>query len=149
MDETILQTIPHRPPFLFIDEILEVTETSARCRRYIDPAEAHFAGHYPGNPIMPGVLLCEAVFQTAAVYMVRRQERAGDAKAADKTPVLARIGDARFKRMVVPGDTIEIETTYKEAVGPFHFMKGRVLKDGKPAATVEFALALVDKPAAD
>lgn len=146
MDERILQSIPHRPPFLFIDEIVEVTELSARCRRRIDPREGHFAGHYPGNPIMPGVLLCEAVFQTAAVYMVRRQERAGDAMAARKTPVLARIGDARFKRMVVPGDTVEIEATYTEAVGQFHFMKGRILKEGKVALTVAFALALVESP---
>ncbi len=144
MDPRILENIPHRPPFLFIDEVVEVTETSARCRRFINPEEAHFAGHYPGNPIMPGVLLCEAVFQTAAVYMAERQRREGVKNSGSKTPVLARVSDARFKRMVTPGDTIEIEATYTEAVGAFHFMKGKILKDGKPALTVEFALAMVD-----
>lgn len=148
MDSRIYQTIPHRPPFLFVDEIIEVTETQARARRFIDPQEAYFAGHYPGNPIMPGVLLCEAVFQTAAVYMTERlrREAAGEDEAARRTPVLARIQDARFKSLVKPGDTVEIEATYKEAIGQFHFMKGRILRDGKAVMSVEFALAMVAEP---
>ena len=62
----------------------------------------------------------------------------------DVTPVLSRIGDARFKQMVVPGDEITIEVTMKETVSRFHFMKGKVLKAGKPAMTIEFALAMIE-----
>lgn len=142
MDE-IYQTIPHRPPFLFIDRILEVTESGAVAERLIRAEEPHFAGHYPGNPLMPGVLLCEAVFQTAAVFMMKRFSAEVGAEGA-KTPVLARIQEAKFKQMVRPGDTIRIETTFKETLSKFHFMRGRVTVAGKLAVTVDFALALLD-----
>ena len=141
--EEIYKTIPHRPPFLFIDRIVEVTETSAVAERDIREEEPHFEGHYPGNPLMPGVLLCEAVFQTAAVYMMRRYSSEVGTEGS-KTPVLARIQEAKFKQMVRPGDTIRIEATYGESLGKFHFMKGKVTVDGKVAVTVGFALALLD-----
>jgi 3-hydroxyacyl-[acyl-carrier-protein] dehydratase len=142
MDE-ILRTIPHRPPFLFVDEIVELREDGAVCRRTIRPDEPQFEGHYPGKPIMPGVLLCEACFQAGAIYLAKQLEKDGRS-LADVTPVLSRIGEARFKQMVKPGDEITIEATLKETVSKFHFMKGRVLKDGKPALTIEFALAMLE-----
>jgi 3-hydroxyacyl-[acyl-carrier-protein] dehydratase len=142
--EEILKTIPHRPPFLFIDRIIEVGEERAVAERQIRAEEPHFEGHYPGNPLMPGVLLCEAVFQTAAVYMMNRF--GGEAEGAPpKTPVLARIVSAKFKQMVRPGDTIRIEATFKETLSRFHFMTGKVLVAGRVAVTVEFALALLDE----
>jgi len=142
----ILRTIPHRPPFLFIDELVSCDASGAVARRRIRADEPHFEGHYPGNPIMPGVLLCEATFQTAAVFLVKRMEAEG-ASADGLTPILSRITDARFKQMVVPGDEITIEVTYKEALSKFHFLRGKVLKNGKVAVTLEFALALIDQNA--
>ena len=143
MDE-ILKTIPHRPPFLFIDEIIEVREDGATCKRVIRGDEPQFEGHYPGNPIMPGVLLCEACFQAGAIYLGKQIEKTG--RSLDSvTPVLSRIGDAKFKQMVKPGDEITIDVTMKETVSKFHFMKGKVLKGGKPALTIEFALAMLDE----
>ena len=142
--EDILKTIPHRPPFLFIDRIIEVGEQGAVAERQIRAEEPHFEGHYPGNPLMPGVLLCEAVFQTAAVYMMKRFGGEDEA-ASPKTPVLARIVSAKFKQMVRPGDTIRIEATFKETLSRFHFMTGKVLVAGRVAVTVEFALALLDE----
>ena len=141
--EEIYQTIPHREPFLFIDRIIEVTETGAVAEREIREDEPHFQGHYPGNPLMPGVLLCEAIFQTAAVFMVRKFEAEG-ISGTDKTPILARIKEAKFKQMVRPGDVIRIETTYKESLSRFHFMRGKVLVNGKIAVSVEFGLAMID-----
>jgi 3-hydroxyacyl-[acyl-carrier-protein] dehydratase len=141
--EDIYKTIPHRPPFLFIDRIIEVTAEGAVAERLIREEEPHFAGHYPGNPLMPGVLLCEAVFQTAAVYMMRRFSTEVGTEGA-KTPVLARIQEAKFKQMVRPGDLIRIETTYIETLSKFHFMKGKVLVEGKVAVALGFALALLD-----
>mgnify|MGYP000103150410 FL=1 len=145
MDE-ILRTIPHRPPFLFIDEIVEIREDGATCKRTIRMEEPQFEGHYPGNPIMPGVLLCEACFQTGAIYLANQIEKEGKS-LKDVTPVLSRITDARFKQMVKPGDEITIEVTMTETVSRFFFMKGKVLKGGKPAMTIGFALAMVDEGA--
>jgi 3-hydroxyacyl-[acyl-carrier-protein] dehydratase len=131
--------IPHRPPFLFVQEIVEMGPDSARTRQVWPAESAFYAGHYPGNPITPGVLLCEAIFQSAAAFMASR-----DDVEPGKTPVLSRISDARFKRMVKPGDAIEIEVFYKEALKAFHFMRGVARLDGKVCVSVEFALALVD-----
>lgn len=142
MIEDVYQSIPHREPFLFIDRIVEVTGFGAVAERTIRGDEPHFAGHYPGNPIMPGVLLCESVFQTAAVYMAKRF--AGEGMGEGRTPILTRIRDAKFKQIVRPGDLIRIETTYQEAISRFHFMRGKVTVNGKLALTVEFGLTMAE-----
>ena len=142
--EEIHRRIPHRPPFLFVDEIVEITDLWATTRLNVRPDFPFFEGHYPGNPIMPGVLLCEAVFQTGAIYLAEKLgAEALDASKVD--PVLSRIRDARFKRMVLPGDVVEIEVTEKEQMGKFHNMAGEIRKEGKTAVTVSFALAMIPK----
>ena len=145
MDE-IYRVIPHRPPFLFIDEIVAVREDGAVCKRTIRADEPQFEGHYPGNPIMPGVLLCEACFQTGAVYLAKQIEKEGHS-LKDVTPVLSRISDARFKQMVKPGDEVLIDVTMKEKLSKFFFLKGKILKGGKPVLTIEFALAMLEPEA--
>ena len=146
MDE-ILRTIPHRPPFLFVDTIVELREDGATCQRTLREDEDFFGGHYPGNPIMPGVLMCEAVFQTGAIYLGKQLEADGSS-LGDVTPVLSRIKDARFKNMVKPGETLTIEVTMKEKVSHFSFLKGVVKRgDGKVALTIDFALAMVTEAA--
>jgi 3-hydroxyacyl-[acyl-carrier-protein] dehydratase len=92
---------------------------------------------------MPGVLLCESCFQAGAIYLAKQIEKEGRS-LNDVTPVLSRISDARFKQMVKPGDEITIEVTMKEQVSKFYFMKAKVLKNGKPALTIEFALAMLE-----
>ena len=144
MNQDIYKTIPHRPPFLFVDKILEQREDGILTQRKIRADEFYFEGHYPGNPIMPGVLLCESVFQTAAIYLVKKFEVDG-ADASALTPVLSRIEDARFKQMVKPGDVCKIEVTMKETISHFHFLKGKVSKGDKVVMTVSFALALIDE----
>lgn len=139
--DDIYRTIPHRPPFLFIDEVVEVTERGAKARRHIRADEAHFAGHYPGNPIMPGVLLCEAVFQTAAVFLSR--QFVSEQEKETVTPVLSRIVDARFKRMVKPGDTLDIEVELQDVKAGFHFMRGKITRGGQTVLTLECALVML------
>jgi 3-hydroxyacyl-[acyl-carrier-protein] dehydratase len=140
--EGIKALIPHRPPFLLVDEVLSYDENQLTARRSVRADEPYFEGHYPGNPIMPGVLISEAIFQAASVYMAKRLEREGT-DFTKATPVLARIIDARFKQMVKPGDVLDLEVTYKEALSRFHFMRGAAKRGGKVVATVEFALAMV------
>jgi 3-hydroxyacyl-[acyl-carrier-protein] dehydratase len=140
--EEIYRRIPHRPPFLFVDKIIGITDTGARASLTIKPDFSFFEGHYPGNPIMPGVLLCESVFQTGAVFL---SDYLSEESLTDEniTPVLSRIRDARFKRMVKPGDTVEISVSLGERMGQFFNMSGEIRKEGKIALTISYALAMV------
>lgn len=144
MQQEVLDTIPHRPPFLFVDEIVELRENGATCSRTLRADEFFYAGHYPENPITPGVLLCESVFQTGAIYLAKKLQADGT-DAAAKTPVLCRIEEAKFKNMVFPGDTITIEVSFVEKLQDFYFMSGKVLKEGKVVLTIRYALALIDR----
>lgn len=140
--EGIKALIPHRPPFLLIDEVVSYDRDHLIARRQVRADEPYFEGHYPGNPIMPGVLISEAIFQAASVFMAKRLEGEAD-DFSQATPVLARIIDARFKQMVKPGDTLDLEVSFKESISRFHFLRGSAKRDGKVVATVEFALAMV------
>ena len=129
--EEIHRRIPHRPPFLFIDEVLEVTESGARASLLVKPDFPFFEGHYPGNPIMPG-----------AVFLADALE---DESLTDEsvTPVLSRIRDARFKRLVLPGDKVEISVSLTERMGKFFNLTGEIRNKDKVSLTISFALALV------
>ena len=135
----ITDRIPHRPPFLWLDRVCELTETSIRAEKTIEPDLDIFTGHYPDYPLMPGVLLCEAVFQAGALLTGELSEQD---EASIGVPVLARIQGAKFKREVRPGETISIEARLKEKVGPAWFFKGTVRVQGKVAVQVEFSCAL-------
>lgn len=137
MDEQVLKAIPHRPPFLFVDKVLELTDTRIKAAREVSADEDFFKGHYPGNPIMPGVLICESIFQAGAILISSIIGYAGEG-----TPVLTRISNARFKNMVKPGARLELEAELVEKVSNAFFMKGVARSDGKTAVTVEFAVSL-------
>ncbi|MCI5224492.1 MAG: beta-hydroxyacyl-ACP dehydratase [Candidatus Electrothrix sp. AR4] len=140
MDKTfITERIPHRPPFLWLDRVLELGSDSIRAEKTLPADLDIFQGHYPNYPIMPGVLLCEAVFQAGALLIGEMLR--GDQKITG-VPVLTRILGAKFKREVRPGDTIEIRATLKEQLGPAWFLKGSVRLNDKAAVQVEFACAL-------
>jgi len=142
MDE-IQRLIPHRPPFLFIDQVIEVNENGAKTGLNISHEMPFFQGHYPGNPIMPGVLLCESVFQTGAVFLSKQEIGEENLNDESVTPVLSRIRDARFKRMVKPGDNLVISVSLVDQIGQFYNLRGEVRNGDKVVMTVSFALALV------
>ena len=133
--------IPHRPPFLFVDEILSHDGEVLVAKRTWRADEHFYQGHYPGAPITPGVLLCEAVFQTAACYLSLKARAVG-AKPGEGVPLMAKISDVRFRTPVFPGDTVLLEVKQKEALGGFTMMSGSVKKaDGTRVLTVDFAVA--------
>ena len=135
--EQILKAIPHRPPFLFVDKVVELKETKIKTTKEISPEEPFFKGHYPGNPIMPGVLICESIFQTGAILLSSIIGYIGDG-----IPVLTRINNAKFKNMVKPGDLLDIEAELVEKVSNAFFLKGSASVAGKTVVTVEFAVSL-------
>ena len=136
--EEILNAIPHRPPFLFIDRIVELGETRIRTAKDISPDDPVFDGHYPGQPIMPGALICESIFQTGAVLLSKMM-----GGISEGVPVLTRINNARFKSIVRPGSTLDIEAELVEKVSTAYYMKGRASVGGKTAVTVEFTVTVV------
>ena len=131
--------IPHRPPFLWLDRVLTLEESSVTAEKRIPEALPLFAGHYPGRPLMPGVLLCEAVFQAGALLLSERLRADGGTDAA--VPVLTRIFGAKFKREVHPGDLLEIRAELTEKMASAWLMKGSVKVAGKLAVQVEFSCA--------
>lgn len=137
--ETILARIPHRPPFLFVDAIVaEDAETITT--RWCPPADApFFAGHYPGHPIVPGVLIMEMVFQSAALYFAGQSD---EGELEGTHPVLTRVSGGRFKRMVRPDEELEAHLTLTEALGPARYMRAKVrTADGALVTSLEFAVA--------
>jgi 3-hydroxyacyl-[acyl-carrier-protein] dehydratase len=141
LDE-ILALIPHRPPFLWVDQIVRREPERIETEKLIPADLEIFTGHYPGNPLMPGVLLCEAIFQSGAL-LITAGEKGGDGRGG--VPVLTRINNAKFKRQVRPGDQVVITVTVQEKIGPAWFMKGKLAVAGQTAVSVEFACALVEK----
>jgi len=132
--QEILAAIPHRDPFLLVDEIVERTENRIVGRKTFTGQEWFFAGHYPGHPLVPGVLLCEAGMQCGAI-LLSSQFAAGEGKV----PVATRLNEVRFKRMVVPGETILMEVELTERLADAFFLKAKITVDGKVAVRFEFA----------
>lgn len=118
--------LPHREPFLFLDRIVALEPEAAApalTAEWRVPENADFfRGHYPGNPITPGVILCEHAFQAAAVLLCQRGAVFG---ATRDVPVLARIEKARFRRLVRPGETLTTRVVLAETVGPASFLEGK------------------------
>ena len=109
----IEQILPHRSPFLLIDEVLELTPgVGARARKTVRADEWYLAGHFPGRPVMPGVLIVEALAQTGAVAVLAEEENRG------KLALFAGIDDCRFKRIVEPGDTLDLRCELEKVRGP-------------------------------
>jgi 3-hydroxyacyl-[acyl-carrier-protein] dehydratase len=132
----VTDLIPHRPPFLFVDEIVSESESGLVSRRTFRADEDFYRGHYPGAPITPGVLLCEAVFQTGALYLARRMASTGKPNGV---PLLAKINDVRFRNSVFPGETVTIEVKLKDLVAGFYMMHGSIHSGEKRVLTVDFA----------
>jgi 3-hydroxyacyl-[acyl-carrier-protein] dehydratase len=136
----VTDLIPHRPPFLFVDEIVSATPEGLTARRTFRPDEDFFRGHYPGAPITPGVLLCEAVFQAAACHLALKAREAGGAQG-EGLPLIVKISEVRFRSPVYPGNTAILEVKQKDAMGGFTMLAGSIQVEGRRVLTLEFAVA--------
>ncbi len=134
----VTDLIPHRPPFLFVDEIVTQSGESLVARRTWRAEEDFYQGHYPGAPITPGVLLCESVFQTGALLLAGKF--AGEGKP-EGVPLLAKVENVRFRSPVYPGDTTTIEVKINEIAGGFYMMSGNIKNGDKRVLSVDFAVA--------
>lgn len=146
MEDEILKYIPHRPPFLLVDRILEHRGNIIKTQKQVRPDEPWFRGHYPGNPIMPGVLICESVFQSGALLMAKLAEH-NNAFSNENFPIITRINNVKFRHAVFPGDLMEMEVVLKEQVGPASYLTGQVRVGAKTVLTLEFTAMFVKETA--
>lgn len=138
----IIQMIPHRYPILLVDRILEIEGgESAVALKNVTMNEPHFQGHFPGFPVMPGVLIIEAMAQTAAVVVV---EALGN-KAEGKVVFFMSIEEAKFRKPVVPGDAMHLHIQKVHSRGNVWKFEGRALVDGNLHAEATFSAMIVDK----
>ena len=135
--EQIMEIIPHRDPFLLIDEINEM-EIGKRvvATKYIKEEDFWFKGHFPGFPVTPGVLMIEMLAQAGAVAMLSIPENKG------KIGLFAGIDGAKFKRQVVPGDTLRLEVEIIKIRGPIGVGKAVATVDGQKAVSAEITFAI-------
>lgn len=133
----IMEILPHRSPFLLIDTIEEL-EPGVRAlgKKCVSMNEPYFQGHFPGNPVMPGVLIMEALAQVGAVAILSQPEWKG------KTAYFAGIDKARFRQKVLPGDVLMLEMSIIKVKGPVGVGKAVATVDGKVAAQAELTFAI-------
>lgn len=138
----IKKIIPHRQPFLLIDKVIEY-EPGQRCVgiKQVSGNEPFFQGHFPDYAVMPGVLITEALAQTGAVAMLNSEENKG------KLALFAGIDKCRFKRQVVPGDTLRLEVEITKIKGPIGKGTAQATVEGQVACSCELTFALQDPKA--
>lgn len=136
--QEVLDSIPQREPFLFVDEVIGREDSKIICQKKLTGKEDFFKGHFPGNPIMPGVLLQEAAFQTGALLMSKLNEN------TKGIGVVTKVEKAKFKNFARPGDLLSIEVRLKESLSNAYFMSGKIQVDGKVIMAIDFACALVE-----
>lgn len=135
----IMEIIPHRQPFMLLDTIEELEPgVKAVARKCVSYNEPYFAGHFPKEPVMPGVLIVEALAQTGAVAILSQPEFKG------KTAYFAAINSAKFKGKVTPGDVLTLETEIIKVKGPIGVGSAKAYVDGKLVTAAELTFAIGD-----
>jgi 3-hydroxyacyl-[acyl-carrier-protein] dehydratase len=133
----IERLIPHRAPFLWIDEVVDLTDRTIHARKFVDPGLDLFAGHYPQFPLLPGVLQCEAAMQAGAVLIARTAQL-----GSDRVPVVTRMNQVKFRRLVRPGDTLDIRVELTEQVSAAYYLRGSLSVASETTCSLEFACML-------
>ena len=133
----IMEIIPHRQPMLLIDTVEEIEYgVRAVAKKCVSFNEPFFAGHFPNEPVMPGVLILEALAQTGAVAILGKEENRG------KTAYFAAVNAAKFRKKVVPGDVLRLETEIIKEKGPIGIGKATAMVAGEIVCTAELTFAI-------
>ena len=138
--EQILAAIPHRPPMLLLDEITESGNDTIVCGRTFSGEEFFFQGHFPDAPIVPGVILCEMALQAGALLLARHYQ---DGRAEEgELPLATRLNNVKFKRMVRPGDTVQVAVQIRERLANAFFLSARLTCEEELTASLDFACTM-------
>jgi beta-hydroxyacyl-ACP dehydratase FabZ len=137
----ILDILPHRYPFLLVDRVLEVDDERILVLKNVTYNEPHFEGHFPGVPVMPGVLIVEAMAQAGGLLLLRQVP-----DRHNKLIYFTGIDNCKFRRPVTPGDQLLIEVTVRRRRERFAQVRGVARVDGEVAAEADLACAMVDRP---
>jgi 3-hydroxyacyl-[acyl-carrier-protein] dehydratase len=129
----LFDLIPNRPPYLWVDDVVSVDERSIHTRKFVDPKLELFKGHYPDYPVFPAALQCECAFQASAILVAKLGVSTGD-----KVPVVARANRLKFKRIVRPGDVLDVHVLLEQRVNDVFFLKARILRNGEITTTLDF-----------
>ncbi len=143
--------LPHRAPFLFVDEAENLPDGSIRAKRLFRPEEPFFAGHFPGYPVVPGVLLVETLAQAGGVgaMLAARERAAGEQAGSGDTFFLATVNNVKFRRQVRPGDLFEMEITTLRDSGKLIKQAGKGFVGGEPAVEAEWLCIAAPAPTGD
>lgn len=128
--------IPHRDPFILVDEVLEMDTEHIVAQKHVRADEYYFKGHFPEMPVMPGVLIVESMAQAGAVVALSKPENKG------KIAFFAGIDKVRFKKSVFPGDTLRLEVRMTRQRGPIGFGEGKAFVEGALCASAEIMFAV-------
>lgn len=140
----IMKHIPHRYPFLLVDRVTEVGEKGGKGFKNVTINEEFFQGHFPGRPIMPGVLMLEGIAQCAG-YIALKHSGKDQEKNKDKIIFFMMIDKVKFRRPVVPGDRLDYEIEFIKNSGRIIKFKGKAIVNGETAAEAEMTAMLADK----
>lgn len=133
----VLDSIPQKPPFLFVDKVVDRTSNTILTNYLVTGKESFFEGHFPGNPIFPGVILQEALFQTGALLISLLD--------GNGLGVVSRVNNVKFRELVRPNDILEMTVELEEQIGNAFVMKGKTRVNGKIVAVLEFTCAVINE----
>jgi UDP-3-O-[3-hydroxymyristoyl] N-acetylglucosamine deacetylase/3-hydroxyacyl-[acyl-carrier-protein] dehydratase len=135
----VMQILPHRPPFLMVDKVTKIDGPRIVAQKNVTMGEPFFEGHFPGHPIMPGVLQLEAMAQVAGILMMRQAENAG------KLAYFMSAEDVKWRKPVRPGDVLMIEVEMTKARGKIGKAKGKCTVDGEVVSEADVTFMLMDR----